>query len=330
MFKHTKETLFEAAQDLGATLYMPVINPAAERVFMGENLHDAGSVVICLEDALHEKDIARGMEGLRAKLKARKAAGVNGQRTMIFIRPRHLGMAHQIAEMEGIETVTGMIVPKMTVSNGPGWFELARSHNLTLMVTFETAEYFDPVYVSEATRMLEEGQGHVLAVRLGGNDLLNALSLRRVPGMVSHEGPLSYVLGMVGSQLMAQGYAVAAPVFDIIHDTDTLAREVRMDIERGFVGKTAIHPCQVGIIHDALKVSAKSLEMARAILDEGASAVFQIGGVMCEPATHAGWARRMLTRAERWGTVGHPLDLDLAVGAVVTMSVQAAPRLAAV
>lgn len=301
-----KDLMIEKAQGLGATLYMPAINPHARRVFGGEDLYGAGSVVICLEDALHENDVERGLAGLRTMLIERKAAGTHAaQRTMVFIRPRNLAMAHVIAEMDGIETISGMIVPKMSVINGPGWFELAFDHRLTLMPTFETAEYFDPGYVAEAVRMLDaQPRGMALAIRLGGNDLLNVMSLRRAPGIISHEGPLGFVLGMMSSQLMAAGYAVAAPVFDIIHDTGTLAREVGMDILRGFVGKTAIHPCQIGIIHDALRVSVHDLEMADAILDSRAEAVFQIRGVMCEPATHRGWARRIQARAFRWGVAG--------------------------
>ncbi|MCA9774036.1 MAG: HpcH/HpaI aldolase/citrate lyase family protein, partial [Myxococcales bacterium] len=69
----------------------------------------------------------------------------------------------------------------------------------------------------------------------------------------------------------------------------------------GFISKTAIHPAQVPIIEGAMRVSGEEEEAARAILNQEARAVFQIGGVMCEPATHAGWARRVLARAEIFG-----------------------------
>ena len=87
--------------------------------------------------------------------------------------------------------------------------------------------------------------------------------------------------------------------------TDRLYTGVRSgaDVARGFIGKTAIHPCQVPIIHQALKVSRDAVEMAQAILDVRAGAVFQIRGVMCEPETHRGWARRTMARARTWGVV---------------------------
>jgi citrate lyase beta subunit len=92
----------------------------------------------------------------------------------------------------------------------------------------------------------------------------------------------------------------------IIHDPDLLKRETQMDIARGYVGKTAIHPCQVAIIHAALQVTPSDLEMARAILDDSAAAVFQIGGAMCEPATHSAWARKIVARGARWGVDNGP------------------------
>ncbi|MEY8800257.1 HpcH/HpaI aldolase/citrate lyase family protein [Leisingera sp. XS_AS12] len=303
---HSDE-LHTRAVGLGATLYMPATNPHAKRVFAGEDLNGAGSVVICLEDALHENDVERGLNGLRSHLKTRSENGARHQKTMVFVRPRNLGMAHLISEMEGFSTVSGMIVPKMTLKSGPGWFELARDHETLIMPTLETAEYFDPGYVSSVADMFaSEGLDRVMAVRLGGNDLLNCLGLRRTPGMTSYEGPLSYVLSMMGSQMMARGLPVAAPVFDIIHDTKTLIREVEQDVLRGFIGKTAIHPSQIGIIHEMLKVSREDLHMAKAILDDASAAVFQIHGVMCEPATHSLWARRILSRAKTWGVYEQP------------------------
>ncbi|MBW3243644.1 HpcH/HpaI aldolase/citrate lyase family protein [Epibacterium sp. DP7N7-1] len=299
-----RDLIFQRASGLGATLYMPAINPHAKRVFSGEDLHGAGSVVICLEDALHENDIERGLAGLKASLKLRKELGDLPQRTMVFIRPRNIGMAHLITEMEGFETVTGLIVPKMSLANGPGWLGLAKDRNTLVMPTLETAEYFDSGYTAAVGDMFtSEGADRIMAVRLGGNDLLNVLGLRRVPGVTAQEGPLGYVLSMMSSQLMARGLPVAAPVYDVIHDHETLAREVGMDVARGFIGKTAIHPCQVPIIHQALKVSRDAVEMAQAILDDRAGAVFQIRGVMCEPATHRGWARRTMARARTWGVV---------------------------
>jgi citrate lyase beta subunit len=301
------------ARHLGATLYMPVTNPQARSVLDGGGAHGAGSIVICLEDALGAGDVDRGLEILSAALLRRRELETLDDDALVFVRPRHLEMARRIAAMPGAETLHGLIAPKMTLDNGPDWFALAREAGLPLMPTLETAEMFDPSYVTQMRSMFDAaGRETLVAVRVGGNDLLGALGLRRAPGRISHEGPLSWVLAMISSQMMAHGYAVAAPVFDIIDDVETLAREVEEDVLRGFVGKTAIHPRQVPVIHEALRVDQSDVEQARAILDASAAAVFRMGGVMCEPATHSAWARRVLDRAETWGVRGAERSIAIA------------------
>jgi len=295
-------TTLHRALSLGATLYTPVINPQSTRLLLGEDHHGAGSAVVCLEDALAEADIARGLDALRAALARRARERDTGQRTLVFARPRSLDMAQRIADMEGAETLAGFVAPKFDLHNGEGWLALARDSGIALMPTIETAEFYDPFRVAEVRRLCDaHGAGSIVAIRVGGNDLMSAIATRRVAGTVSHEGPLGYVLNMIATQFMAAGYAVAAPVYDIISDLDTLEREVAMDIERGFVGKTAIHPSQVAIIQQALRPFIDEVNMARNILDKNAGAVFQIGGVMCEPATHTRWAERIVARAEIWG-----------------------------
>jgi len=69
-------------------------------------------------------------------------------------------------------------------------------------------------------------------------------------------------------------------------------------VAAGFVSKTAIHPCQVPHIAEAFAVTAAEVEQARAILKDEAMAVFRVGSFMCEPATHRGWAQRIMTRLD--------------------------------
>ncbi|MCE6957756.1 HpcH/HpaI aldolase/citrate lyase family protein [Cereibacter sphaeroides] len=291
-------SLHTRALRLGATLYMPVIHPQARRILLGEEAHGAGSVVICLEDALGEADVGRGLRLLKETLEERRRIDRSGQKVLVFVRPRSLAMGREIAAMTGAETLDGFIVPKMTLANGPDWFAIARQSGLPLMPTLETPDMYDPVRVSQVADMIgDQCADHLFAIRIGGNDLLSALGLRRVPGQTSHEGPLAWVLGMIASQMMSRGFPVAAPVYDIISDLGTLEREVSDDAARGFIGKTAIHPCQIPIIHAAFQVGADELRQADAILGDEAAAVFQIGGVMCEPATHRAWARRIRARA---------------------------------
>lgn len=283
---------------LGATMYVPVIHPQLSDVISGASYPNLRSVVLCLEDALHDNDIRLGLETLRTLLVTRKIS--NGP--LVFVRPRDLEMALHIATFPGIETVDGFVVPKLAADTLPAWIAIARQLDIVLMPTLESAWVFDAVALSYfANTLIEASEGRVLALRVGGNDLLSHLALRRVRGQTIYEGPLAGCLSQLMCSLSGRGLALTAPVFDIIDDPDTLARECQRDADFGFVGKTAIHPNQIDIIQASFAVSHAALVDARQVLDNSAPAVFKRGGAMLEPATHSAWAKQTLARAAIYG-----------------------------
>lgn len=278
---------------LGATLYMPIIHPRVPAYLRGEIGFPSPSVVLCLEDALEEDDVLRGIATLKNLLKDHPVISD----TRVFVRPRNLEMALQLAEFAGIEKIEGFVAPKVAPETMAAWMDLAKAADLRIMPTVESSQFFDPGRITALREVLDDhDKRRIAAIRLGGNDLLAAMALRRQGRITSWEGPLAWVLSMASSLLISAGYPVAAPVFDIIADIDTLKRETAQDVAAGFISKTAIHPAQVAYIMDVFRVSDAEVEQARAILDDRASAVFQIGGVMCEPATHKAWATRILAR----------------------------------
>jgi citrate lyase beta subunit len=288
------------AYGLGATLYMPVIHPKVPDILSGRAPAPASSIVLCLEDALQERDVERGVRTLMGLLADREQDP--DARPHVFIRPRSYDMACRLRAIRGIDRVDGFVIPKARPETIPDWISLLNGTRLRLMPTLETPDLFEPTRLIQfRDLLLGAGADRIAAVRLGGNDLLGAMALRRVRGVTAYEGPLSWFLAMASGLLIPSGLPVAAPVLDIIEDLETLRRETERDVQMGFVSKTAIHPVQVPVIEGAFAVPADELAAAEAILDRDARAVFQIGGVMCEPATHAAWARRTLARADRFG-----------------------------
>lgn len=290
-----------AAYGLGATLYMPVIHPKVPDIVSARVAAPASSIVLCLEDALREEDVERGVRTLTRLLTNR----VRDQETRprLFIRPRSYDMACRLRAIHGIDKIDGFVIPKARPETLPDWISLLNGTRLCLMPTMETPDLFDPTRLAQfRDLLLTAGPERIAAVRIGGNDLLGAMALRRVRGVTAYEGPLAWFLSMAAGLLIPSGVPVAAPVFDIIEDFETLRREVDRDVHMGFVSKTAIHPVQVPVIEGALAVTAEDVAAAEAIIDSNARAVFQVGGVMCEPATHAAWARRTLARASRFGS----------------------------
>lgn len=286
-----------SAYALGATLYMPVLHPKVPNIISGRGAAPASSIVLCLEDALQEADVERGVRVLTGLLGEK--AVQRESRPNLFIRPRSYDMACRLRAISGIDRVDGFVVPKARPETAPDWISLLSGTTLKLMPTLETPDLFDPIRLIQfRDLLLSAGPDRIAAVRIGGNDLLGSMALRRVRGISAYDGPLAWFLSMAAALLIPSGIPVSAPVFDIMDDMETLRREVKRDVQMGFISKTAIHPAQVPIIEGAFSVSAEDLSMARAILDQDARAVFQIGGVMCEPATHTAWARRVLARAD--------------------------------
>ncbi|MEM9757220.1 MAG: HpcH/HpaI aldolase/citrate lyase family protein, partial [Pseudomonadota bacterium] len=276
-------TDWAAAYALGATLYMPIVHPRASDIVLGHQAPPASSLVLCLEDALAEDDVQRGLATLR-RLLPRIPAEVARR---LYVRPRSLTMAAEMLAYPGADALAGFVAPKVQADTAPDWLGLAQQTGLRTMPTLESAEFFDPARIAAMRDVFSDhGPEYLAAIRLGGNDLLGALALRRTRGVSSWEGPLAWVMAMASSMLIAAGFPVAAPVFDIIDDIETLQREVQRDIAAGLVSKTAIHPAQVPVIESAMRVPQDDVARAEAIIADDARAVFQIGGAMCEPSTH--------------------------------------------
>ena len=286
---------------LGATLYMPVLHSKVSAILHGQVPPPAESIVLCLEDALAERDVPHGLSFIDKLIEDLPADDLP---VRTFLRPRDMGMARDLCARIKDSSIEGIVAPKVTPATLPQWLEITREGSLSLMVTLESADFFDPSAIVAIRDVLDKNPldaFRVVAIRLGGNDLLSTLALRRERGVTSWESPLAWFLSMASSILIASGYPVAAPVYDIIDDPETLQREVHRDVAAGFISKTIIHPVQAAIIRQAFQVSSGDSACAEAAINIDAPAVFQFGGAMCEPATHRAWAERIAARKHIFG-----------------------------
>ncbi|MNN45948.1 hypothetical protein D3C76_1055450 [compost metagenome] len=170
------------------------------------------------------------------------------------------------------------------------------------MPTLETSDVYDPGAMVELGQALKANLNQrIIALRIGGNDLMGCLGLRRNPATTLYNTPMSYVIPMLAGVMGAQGFALTAPVFEQLATPHLLREELKLDIAHGLVGKTAIHPSQISIIQDTLRVSLEDLNCAKLIVNDVAPAVFKHNDAMCEPATHYKWAVNILERAKWHG-----------------------------
>lgn len=159
--------------------------------------------------------------------------------------------------------------------------------------------------------LLDQSYDYVLNVRVGGNDFSNLYGLRRKVDQTVYD------LGVVRDILIdilnvfSDAYVVSGPVWEYYGDNETdpwaigLKRELELDRANGFMGKTCIHPSQIALINNSMKVSREDYEDAKAILgwhdDALGVAGSHQGNRMNEVRCHGKWAEMILHRADMFG-----------------------------
>ncbi len=286
--------------ELGATLYVPAINPVMAAVVHG-SIPELRSVVLCLEDSIRDDQVDEALTRIGVLL---KSLVTDRPSVSVYVRPRDLAMFCQLMDLAGIDRVDGFVLPKVTTQSLPGWLSALMHDNHRIMPTIEGEEAFDRQALARLCDQLRPYSERVSAVRIGGNDILNLLGIRRSRERTAYDGPLGSVIRDIAGTFIPNGFAVAAPVFEHFGEPDVLRREVEQDIEHGLLTKTAIHPSQIGVIHSVYRPDLIEMNEARAILDREAPAVFGSNGSMCEPATHTRWAGMIVQRAQIYGVSG--------------------------
>lgn len=287
---------------LGATLYMPATRDDLVDAVLFNKIEGLRSLVICLEDAVAEKDVQQARRNLASIVSTMNQVGAVEGGPLVFIRPRDVGMAAELVDTLDLQLAAGFVLPKFNMENLAQWQAAIGHTHLRWMPTLETADVFDALAMRELAEALDTDalREKILALRIGGNDLMNVLGIRRSRTETLYEGPLGYVFKMLVSTFASRGFALTAPVCEVIDTPGLLERELLQDVAHGLVGKTAIHPSQIAVIHRALSIETAEYQDALRILNSE-QAVFKNNGAMCEPATHRRWAANMLTRARFYG-----------------------------
>ena len=287
---------------LGATLYVPAIRNDLLDVALGRRIPRLRSAVLDLEDSVREVDCPRAIENVAELLDVLRTSSGQAAPPWLFVRPRHPDMLATLMALPGIEQIAGFVLPKATADNMPDYISLLGGTNHLLMPTVETREAFDRVEMYRLREQLLAIRERILVVRIGGNDLLQILGCRRSTRRTAYDGPLGKIIGDLISIFLPWGFSMSAPVVESYDDKDLIASEIERDLEHGLLTKSAIHPAQIDMIHEAYRVSEVDLATARMIVADEAPAVFARGGVMSEPATHKAWAHSIIERAAIFGT----------------------------
>lgn len=311
---------------VGALLYTPALNGnIADSVISGK-LGEKFSMALCLEDTIGsdmvEQAEAQVRETVRRIYEASQTKALFVPK--LFVRVRE---PEQIPRMYGKlaaygNVLTGFILPKYSRSNMEAYnTEMRRvcetaGRKLWMMPILESADILDLMTRTELLGSIRESidsvRDIVLNVRVGGNDFCNQFAARRHYDETIYDIlPIAQLLGDILT-FFSRDYVVSGPVWEFFSsDNDEWRRGLRRELKRdrlnGFIGKTVIHPKQIPIVNEMLKVTSKDYEDAKAILNWDSSGL-QVGKSfggerMNEVRTHYNWARKTLLLAELYGVM---------------------------
>lgn len=285
---------------LGAPLYMPAHRLDLCDIANGDKLPFLRSMIFCTEDAVLKLDVESCIRHLGLCMQGFRET----KQRFRFIRARNPDVLARLLDLPHIACIDGFVLPKLTLDNFFAYFELLRGTHFKVMPTLETREVFD----AQAMRDLRQALQHehiaerIIMLRIGGNDLMNLLGIRRPRHMTLYQTPMGYVIAQLVAEFKPHGFALSAPVFEFLDDYDTLQQEIRQDLAYGLIGKTAIHPDQIPAIENAYRVERSDYEMALSLCDSAAPAVFKMHDAMCEVATHRRWSEDIMARHACYGS----------------------------
>lgn len=289
---------------LGASMYVPCTQDRQNIIDIGNGKKYPGlrSVIYCLEDAVRSDELSFAISNLSKALAGLKP----GVGPMRFVRVRNPEILGKVVRMKGlVNVIDGFVLPKITAGNLAYYLaQLTEKDPYKLMPTLETKEVFNSKEMFRLRELLtqdEIARDRILCLRIGGNDLLHCVGVRRDPRRTIYQTPVGEVIRRLAGEFIPYGFGLSAPVCECTNNPEVLAEEVELDLLQGLFGKTAIHPDQIKIIEAGFRVDAMDLEEAQKILDPNAKAVFKMNDRMCEPTTHTKWAAAIIERAGIYG-----------------------------
>lgn len=312
--------------DVGALLYSPAnMHGGIVDTLIHERFARPFSLAFCLEDTVREGDV-EDAEHMLYQTFARLAAAQEKHEfylPLIFVRVRSpqqmRKLAAPLAAFSGL--LTGFILPKFFVENCEPYIQTiqditAAGFDLRYMPIFESPSMIDLSrrydQLAEVKERLESVGNQILNIRVGGNDLCHAFGLRRhVDNTIYELQPVARLLTDIATTFSTR-YVVSGPVWEYFAGSgwdSGLRRELELDQLCGFLGKTVIHPNQIPVVNDCLKVSAADYQDACQILNwspdrSGLVASSAEATRMNEYNTHFRWADRVCRLARIYGIKG--------------------------
>lgn len=313
---------------VGPLIYMPALRGDIAEKIMSFRKYKPMSIAICLEDTIKDDMVREAEINLVKQIAVLSELAEAGEAIdelpLIFIRVRSPWQISALIRMlgENVSLICGFILPKIDdvvfgeyipeirkIKNGSGkkFYFMPIIENSSLLALKTRYEKLSRLY-----DMMAAVRDCILNVRVGGNDFSGTLAMRSgIDQTIYDLFPVANLLSDI-AVIFTGEYVVSAPVwnyFDSNSDDrwkEGLAREMILDRSMGFIGKTIIHPSQIPVVINNMKVSRQDHDDAKLILDTAENDLQVIKGTegnrMYEHKVHRKWAERILELASVYGT----------------------------
>lgn len=314
----------EIKYSVGALLYSPALNGRVADNIISGRLGEMYSLALCLEDTVSDSSVAAAEAQLYNTIKCIYQAADDASVFIpkIFVRVREPGQMKRLwKSLRPFEDIiTGFIAPKYSLDVAVRYNEEICGINgssgkkLWMMPILESRDIIEPATRHEILGGIR-GQinsvgEYILNVRVGGNDFSNHFAARRHCDETIYDIlPIAQLFGDILTYF-SMDYVVSGPVWEYFSGENDewktgLRRELELDRLNGFVGKTVIHPNQIPVVNEMLRVTRKDFEDAKTILSWDSSGLQvgkSIGGErMNEVRTHSRWAQKIMLLAGIYG-----------------------------
>ena len=316
----------ELKYSVGALLYSPALNEKIADAIVSDRYDAPYSLALCLEDTIADDSIKIAEQQLDKTLKVICSALEKKQFYLpkIFIRVRSSEqMIRLFKDFQAYaEIITGFIFPKYSLSNADDYNSAMKDMNsksektiymMPILESGDIVEYSSRhIILADIKEKIDTVKEFVLNIRVGGNDFSNLFAARRHYDETIYDIlPIAQLLGDILT-VFSREYVVSGPVWEFFSSDNEewkrgLRDELKLDRLNGFIGKTVIHPKQISVVNEALKVSLKDFEDAKEIISWGDYGL-QVGKScagerMNEVKTHTNWAIKTITLAEIYGVI---------------------------
>ncbi|WP_409073768.1 HpcH/HpaI aldolase/citrate lyase family protein [Micromonospora chalcea] len=214
---------------LGATLYIPATRPDLAANIRRRADQGVTSIVICLEDAIADDEVADAERNVVTQLRSFGDAAA-AKRPLIFLRVRTPEQIPAILTglREQAHIVAGFVLPKFSVETGPAFFDAvveADAQHVSRLFAMPVLESPDVIFSESRVdvllglrRLLGKYRENVLAIRIGATDLSAVFGLRRSRELTVYDlGVIADAISdMVNifARLDGTGFVVTGPVWE--------------------------------------------------------------------------------------------------------------------